>query len=70
MNSDILAGKWSQIKGHLKESWSDLTETDLENTKSSLHEAVGYLQEKYGETKENIETKLYDLLSSVDNKIQ
>ncbi len=68
MNSDMLSGKWSQVKGQLKNAWTDLTDTDLQKTEGSLDQAVGFLQEKYGETKESVEKKLYELLSTIENK--
>jgi len=58
MNTDQVEGKWEQAKGRLKEIWSDLTDTDLGKMKGSMQEAVGYLQEKYGDTKEAIEEKI------------
>ena len=67
MNNDTLAGKWSLVKGQLKNAWSDLTDADLQKTEGTMDQAVGFLQEKYGETKENIEKKLYQLLDNVDN---
>ncbi len=58
MNIDQAEGKWEQIKGGFKEIWSDLTDSDLGKMKGSMQEAVGYLQEKYGDTKEAIEEKI------------
>ena len=51
MNTDQAKGKWEQVKGRLKEIWSDLTDSDLGKMKGSMQEAKGYLQEKYGDTK-------------------
>jgi uncharacterized protein YjbJ (UPF0337 family) len=62
MNTDQFIGKWEQIKGSLKETWGDLTDQDLEKMKGGFQEAVGYLQEKYGETRETIEEKLSSLM--------
>ena len=63
MNTDQAEGKWEQIKGRFKEIWSDLTDSDLGKMKSSMQEAIGYLQEKYGDTKEAIEEKINNWLS-------
>ena len=66
MNSDILAGKWEQIKGRLNEVWGDLTDSDTQHLKGSFQESTGYLQQKYGETKENIH-KFFSSQSDWDN---
>ena len=29
MNADILAGKWKQLKGRVKQQWADMTHDDL-----------------------------------------
>ena len=63
MNTDQAKGKWEQVKGRLKEIWSDLTDSDLGKMKGSMQEAKGYLQEKYGDTKEAIEEKINDWIN-------
>jgi uncharacterized protein YjbJ (UPF0337 family) len=63
MNTDQTEGKWEQVKGRFKEIWSDLTDSDLRKMKGSMQEAIGYLQEKYGDTKEAIEEKINDWIN-------
>ncbi len=63
MNSDILKGKWESIKGRVKEVYGDLTDSDTHKVSGAFQEAMGHLQEKYGETKEAIEDKLMKLVS-------
>lgn len=53
-----LETKWEQMKGRVKDVWSDLTDQDIEKMQGSWDAAVAYLQEKYGQTKEQIEEKL------------
>jgi uncharacterized protein YjbJ (UPF0337 family) len=63
MNVDQLTSEWEQIKDSLKETWSDLTDEDLDKMKGSYQEAVGYLQEKYGQAKKAIEEQLSPLMN-------
>jgi uncharacterized protein YjbJ (UPF0337 family) len=63
MNTDQTEEKWEQVKGRFKEIWSDLTDSDLGKMKGSMQEAIGYLQEKYGDTKEAIEEKINDWIN-------
>lgn len=52
MNSDILQGKWNQLKGSVKETFGRLTDDDLMQVQGSADRMVGILQERYGYTKE------------------
>lgn len=58
MNSDILKGKWAQLKGGLKEKWGDLTDDDLTQIDGRREQLVGKLQERYGWAKEETEKQI------------
>ncbi|MDO5641488.1 MAG: CsbD family protein [Paracoccus sp. (in: a-proteobacteria)] len=60
MNRDIIAGKWEQIKGSVKEKWGDLTDDDLTQIDGKKDQLAGKLQEKYGWTKQEAERELDD----------
>ena len=66
MSDDKLLGKWNQLVGHLKESWGNLTDQDLEKVKGKRDQLIGLIQEKYGETKEIIEEKINTLLDKLN----
>lgn len=68
MNSEILKGKWEVLKGRVKEIYGDLTDSDEHKISGAYQEAMGYLQQKYGETKESVETKLMKLLDKKDDR--
>jgi len=55
MNSDILKGKWNQIKGDVKKSFGKLTDNDMMVIEGDNTKAVGLLQERYGYTHEEAE---------------
>ncbi|MDO5510470.1 MAG: CsbD family protein [Weeksellaceae bacterium] len=57
--SDQVKGNWNQAKGKLKQQWADLTDDDLLYTEGKEDEVMGRIQEKTGETKENI-NKFFD----------
>ena len=52
MNTDILEGKWKQIRGEAKAWWGKLTDNDLDRVAGKFDVLVGLLQEKYGYTRE------------------
>lgn len=55
MNKDIAKGKWTEIKGSIKEQWGDLTDDDLVEIEGKMEKLAGILQTKYGYTKEKAE---------------
>ncbi len=58
MNSQVLEGKWDQLKGKVKEQWGKLTDNDIMIIKGQRDKLVGKVKEKYGYTKEKAETEV------------
>ena len=58
MNNDILAGKWKQAKGRIKERWADLTDDDLLNIDGHREYLVGKIQERYGIARDKAEEQV------------
>ena len=48
MNEDIFKGKWNQFKGQAKQTWGNLTDSDIARAEGSYDEFVGILQERSG----------------------
>jgi uncharacterized protein YjbJ (UPF0337 family) len=49
-----LKGTWNEAKGKLKQKYADLTDNDLLFEEGKEDELLGRLQQRTGETKENI----------------
>lgn len=47
-------GSWNEIKGKLKQKYAQLTDDDLLFSEGKDEEVLGRLQQKLGDTKENI----------------
>ena len=58
MNQEQAKGKWDQIKGKAMEAWGVLTDNDFKKAEGSVEKLYGVIQEKVGDTKEAIRTKL------------
>lgn len=58
MNSDILKGKWMQIRGNVKQMWGKLTDDDLDQINGQSDKLVGVLQERYGYSKEKAQQEV------------
>jgi uncharacterized protein YjbJ (UPF0337 family) len=67
MNTDILRGKWTQIKGQVKQRWSKLTDDDIKYMEGNLQEAAGRLQERYGYAREQAEREWDEFVASATN---
>lgn len=63
MNTDVLKGKWSQIKGRAHEAWGALTDDELERTKGDREQLVGLIQERYGRAREAAEREVDEFLA-------
>lgn len=51
---DKLKGNWNQLKGKVKQKYGSLTDDDLTYSEGHVDELIGRIQEKTGETKEDI----------------
>ena len=58
MNWDQIAGKWSQVKGEVRERWGRLTDNDLEIIAGNRDKLVGVVQERYGILKDDAERQI------------
>ncbi len=47
-------GNWNEIKGQTKQKWGNLTDNDLDYEEGKQDEWFGNLQEKTGETMDDI----------------
>ncbi len=68
MNEDVFIGKWSQIKGKVKEKWGKLTDNDLTRINGKRDQLLGFLQERYGWEEEHAEEELKRFEDSMRNE--
>jgi len=66
MNSDILKGKWMQLKGSARRKWGELTDDDFDKVQGDGEKLIGILQEKYGYGRERAENEINEFLRSTD----
>ena len=62
MASDVLKGKWKQLKGSIQERWGELTDDDVDEVEGETQRLIGKLQEKYGYAKEKAEAEVAEFL--------
>ncbi len=62
-NENIVKGKWKELKGEIQKIWSKVTDNELEETKGDMTKVSGIVQTHYGETQENVRSKLNDFFA-------
>ena len=60
MNQDTLKGEWMQLKGRARKQWGKLTNDDIASIKGDREVLLGRLQERYGNTREEVEREFED----------
>jgi uncharacterized protein YjbJ (UPF0337 family) len=65
MNTDILQGKWKQLKGQAKQRWGELTDDDLNRVEGNYEELVGIVQEKYGRSRAEAEKEVREFMDGL-----
>jgi uncharacterized protein YjbJ (UPF0337 family) len=58
MNTDIIEGKWDQVRGEVQKKWGKLTDDVLDQVKGSRTKLIGKLQESYGYARDEAEKQL------------
>lgn len=66
MNKDIIAGKWTQVKGKAKAKWGDLTDDVFDVAEGNSEYLAGKLQEQYGWTRERAEEEVNSFGRTLD----
>ena len=63
MNWDIIAGKWEQLTGRIREKWGNLTEDEIVMVAGRRDQLLGKLREKYGYTRDRAEKEVDEFFS-------
>jgi uncharacterized protein YjbJ (UPF0337 family) len=63
MNTEILQGKWHQLKGSAKAQWGKLTDDELDQVDGNAEKLVGLVQERYGYAKQRAEQEVDSFLA-------
>ena len=62
VNTDILQGKWTELRGQAQQRWGNLTDSDLDKANGKTEELAGVLQQKYGYTTEKAHQEIDSFL--------
>jgi uncharacterized protein YjbJ (UPF0337 family) len=62
VSAQELQGNWNSIRGKVKEKWGQLTDDDLQIASGNVDQLYGRIQQKTGQTKQQIQEFFSDLL--------
>jgi len=65
MNSEVLRGRWNQIKGEIRTRFGKLTDDDMAQIQGEAEKMIGKLQERYGYKREQAERELTNFLNTL-----
>ena len=68
MNWDRIEGQWKQAEGKVREKWGKLTNDDLVRVAGKRDQLVGLIQQKYGESKDEVERQVGEFEKGYDTK--
>jgi uncharacterized protein YjbJ (UPF0337 family) len=60
MNWDTIQGKWTEMKGQVKERWGKLTDDDFDVIAGKRDQLAGRIQQRYGIAKDEAEKQVND----------
>jgi uncharacterized protein YjbJ (UPF0337 family) len=70
VNTEVLEGKWKEMKGEAKMWWDKLTDEDLARVEGQRDKLLGTLQEKYGYSKYRAEQELNRFLNQYEGALE
>ena len=68
MNTDVLQGKWKQVRGEVKRLWGKLTDDDLQEVEGNYEKLVGKVQARYGYNREKIQQEIDNLCRAAETR--
>lgn len=66
MNADQLKGKWTELKGSVRERWGKLTNDDIEVIAGQHDQLIGRIQNRYGIAKEEAQRQVEEWMKMDD----
>lgn len=65
MNRNIFEGKWTELKGQIKQVWGKLTDDDLTQIEGNQEEIFGKLRKHYGYSEDEAKRAVKDFQNQI-----
>ena len=69
MNTQVLKGKWHQLKGEVKSQWGELTDDDLDVVEGDAEKLIGRVQERYGYARHDAEREVNEFIEKASDPL-
>jgi uncharacterized protein YjbJ (UPF0337 family) len=64
MNDQMIdEGRWQRVRGKIRETWGDITDDEIDQSRGNWDQLVGRIKEKTGEAGDAVERKLREWFS-------
>jgi len=63
MNTDIVKGRWKEMKGNIRKKWGKLTDDDVTTMQGTFEELSGKIQTIYGYQKDQADQEINDFIN-------
>ena len=70
VNEQIIRGRWTELRGKVKERWGVLTDDDLVLAQGNADQLVGIIERRTGESREQIERDLDRLTDDLSSQME
>jgi uncharacterized protein YjbJ (UPF0337 family) len=67
MNEHTVKGAWREIKGEIQQMWGKLTGEELDRAEGNIGSVAGMIQQKYGQNKDEVSSKLDEIVRKYDS---
>lgn len=64
MRTDMLVGKWDQVRSDANRKWDRLTDEDLDQIKGNMEQLVSLVQQKYDYTRDQAQQEVTRFMDS------
>ncbi len=61
INQEVVQSRWKEVKGAIRNKWSNLSDEELEVTKGNVPSLLSLIEKKTSMSKDDASHKLYDL---------
>jgi hypothetical protein len=70
MQQSKILSRWDEIKHSIRVFWGGVSEEELDRCRGDLSAVAELIEQRYGESKNNIKNKLDQLLASYEHETQ
>lgn len=61
MTRDTADARWKTLRGRIKQTWSELSDADLDRFEGQRDRFVGHIQERFGWSRVDVERRLDEI---------